>query len=153
MSGRAVRRTLSPRGIARLSEPCFLRLHSRSLSGLTSSTQCRQFSIANSGDVGHEGHDVPAKPTSDKIGALSRFFRFWSRLTSPCERGETRHPHLVRTAPVRPSYERGGLPVVRRDLSDSHSNVCTARGFWDIGLNPTPPRRPAEAAAVETVSA
>ena len=30
---------------------------------------------------------------------------------------------------------------------------CTARSFWDIGLNPTPPRRSAEAAAVETVSA
>ncbi len=30
---------------------------------------------------------------------------------------------------------------------------CTARGFWDIGLNPTPPRRPVEAAGDGTALA
>jgi tryptophan-rich sensory protein len=39
-------------------------------------------------------------------------------------------------------------------LAHSAANeACTARGFWDTGLKPTPPRRRVEAASVERLTA
>jgi hypothetical protein len=47
----------------------------------------------------------------------------------------------------------GGLKTVLQKAEEHATAQCTARGFWDTELNPTPPRRRVEAAADGTAPA